>query len=123
MSKKVTKRIPPNERRLLRRKKRISFKVEGTEERPRMAVYRSNKSLYVQIINDTAGKTLLAASSTTVKPAFKNTKEGAVSLGKHVAQLALKANISAVVFDRAGFLYHGKVKALADAAREAGLEF
>jgi large subunit ribosomal protein L18 len=123
VSKKVTKRIPANKRRLIRRKKRISFKVKGTVERPRMAVFRSNKAMYVQIIDDTARTTLVAASTNTVKPAFKNTKAGAASLGKHVAGLALKANITAVVFDRAGFLYHGKVKALADGAREGGLKF
>jgi large subunit ribosomal protein L18 len=123
VSKKVTKRIPANKRRLIRRKKRISFKVKGTVERPRMAVFRSNKAMYVQIIDDTARTTLVAASTNTVKPAFKNTKVGAASLGKHVAGLALKANITAVVFDRAGFLYHGKVKALADGAREGGLKF
>ena len=123
MSKKVTKRIPPNKRRLIRRKKRISFKVKGTAERPRMSVFRSNKALYVQIINDLVGKTLVSASTTSMEPVAKNTKEGAAALGKHVASLAKKANISAVVFDRAGFLYHGKVKAVADGAREGGLKF
>lgn len=125
MSKKVTKRIPDKERRRLRRKVRISFKVKGTAERPRMAFFRSNKAMYVQIIDDQIGKTLVAASSLTkdLKPKIKNDKDGAKTLGQFVAKVALKANITAVVFDRAGYLYHGKVKALADGAREGGLKF
>lgn len=125
MSTKVSKKIPQNLRKRLKRKVRISFKVKGTPERPRMAFFRSNKGMYIQIIDDLAGKTLVSASSLSkdLKAKVKNNLEGAKALGQYVAKKALDAKISAVVFDRAGFLYHGKVKALADGAREAGLKF
>jgi large subunit ribosomal protein L18 len=123
--KKVSKRIPDSLRKRLRRKRRISFKVKGTAERPRLAVFRSNSAFYAQVINDDAGKTLLALStiSKDLKGKTKNTKEGVSALGEALAQKALTAKIDKVVFDRAGYLYHGKVKAFADGARKGGLKF
>lgn len=123
--KKMSKKIPASLRTRLRRKKRISFKVKGTAERPRLAIFRSNVAFYAQIINDDAGKTLLAiaTNSKDLKGKVKNTKEGIQSLGETLAKKAVGANISKVVFDRAGYLYHGKVKAFADGARNGGLKF
>jgi large subunit ribosomal protein L18 len=103
---------------------RIRDRVHGTAERPRLAVFRSLKHIYAQIIDDRAGRTLVAASSNE-KDASANggNLAGARAIGKLVAERAKAAGISKVVFDRGGFLYHGRVKALAEAAREAGLEF
>ena len=98
----------------------IRKKVSGTADRPRLAVFRSNKEIYVQVIDDVAGTTLASASSADAK----GTKiEQATATGKLIAAAAKKAGVEAVVFDRGGFLYHGRVKALADSAREAGLKF
>ena len=98
----------------------IRKKVSGTIERPRLAVFRSNKEIYAQIIDDVAGNTLASASSSDAK----GTKtEQATVVGKLIADNAKKAGVDTVVFDRGGFLYHGRVKALADSAREAGLKF
>jgi large subunit ribosomal protein L18 len=123
--KKISKRLPENLRKRLRRKKRISFSVKGTAERPRLAIFRSNNAFYAQIINDDEGKTLLslATNSKDVKGKLKNTKEGVQSLGETLAKKAVGAQIEKVVFDRAGYLYHGKVKAFADGARSGGLKF
>jgi large subunit ribosomal protein L18 len=104
--------------------KRIRRKVTGTAERPRLAVHYSNQHIYAQVIDDSAGKTLISAS--TMDKSFENASsnvESAQKVGKLLAERAKGSNISAVVFDRGGHLYHGKVKALADAAREAGLQF
>lgn len=103
---------------------RIRRKVVGTAARPRLAVHYSNQHIYAQAIDDSAGRTLCAAS--TLDPAFEQGSSNVASaqqVGKLLAERALAANISAVVFDRGGHLYHGKVKALADAAREGGLQF
>ena len=106
---------------------RIRNRFSGTPERPRLAVFRSNNHMYAQIIDDTVGKTLVAAS--TVEKAVKselektNDVDAAAYVGKVIAEKALEKGIKTVVFDRGGFIYQGKVKALADAAREAGLEF
>ena len=105
-----------------RQKARYSIrkKVSGTSERPRLAVFRSNKEIYAQVIDDIAGNTLASASSAEAK----GTKtEQAVVVGKLIADNAKKAGVDTVVFDRGGLLYHGRVKALADSAREAGLKF
>jgi large subunit ribosomal protein L18 len=104
--------------------KRIRRKVLGTPERPRLAVHYSNQHVYAQIIDDTAGKTLVSASTfdKSVEKAASNVA-CAASVGQLVAERAKAANVSAVVFDRGGHLYHGKIKALAEAAREAGLKF
>ncbi len=109
-----------------RRHNRIRKKVSGTAERPRLCVYFSGKHIYAQIIDDDANKTLVCASTLQKDLREQNVKdnvEGAVKVGKLVAERALEAGISTVVFDRGGFQYHGRVKALADAAREAGLKF
>jgi large subunit ribosomal protein L18 len=106
-------------------KMRIRKVVSGTPERPRLTVFRSNKEIYVQLIDDLNGKTLLSSSSSEKGVADgKNTKiNQAIEVGKSIGQKALNAGISNVVFDRNGYLYHGRVKSLAEAAREAGLIF
>ncbi len=102
-------------------KYRIRKRVNGTAERPRMTVFRSNKQIYVQIINDLTGNTLAAASSLGMEAMPK--KEQAAKVGELVAKKAIEAGIEQVVFDRNGYLYHGRVKELADAARKGGLKF
>ena len=104
-------------------KKRIRKVVFGTSERPRMTVFRSNKAIYVQIINDKEGKTLVSASSTDkdLKLNSNNKSEIAKQVGVLIGNKAIKAGIKSVSFDRNGYLYHGRVKSLADGAREAGL--
>ncbi len=112
-----------------RRKKhrRIRNRISGTPARPRLAVFRSNKHMYAQIIDDTVGHTLVSASTVQkeVKAELEQTDnvEAAAYLGTVIARRALEKGITTVVFDRGGFIYQGKVQALADAAREAGLEF
>ncbi len=104
--------------------KRIRRKVAGTSERPRLSVHYTNQHIYVQVIDDIAGKTLVSAS--TLDKSFEkpgSNVASATTIGKLVAERAKDANVSAVVFDRGGHLYHGKIKALAEAAREAGLKF
>ena len=107
--------------------KRLRNRFAGTAERPRLAVFRSNNHMYAQIIDDTVGKTLVSASTLDkeVKAECEKTNnvEAATVVGKVVAKKALEKGITTVVYDRGGFVYEGKVKALADAAREAGLEF
>ena len=113
------------------RRQRIHFRirkhVSGTPERPRMVVFRSNKQIYVQVIDDEAGKTLAAASSNDKELAAqckgKNGIEAAAIVGKAIAERALAAGITTISFDRGGYLFHGRVKSLADAAREGGLIF
>ena len=107
----------------LRRHRRVRSKISGTAERPRLAVYRSNLRIYAQLIDDDAGRTLAAASSLDKDVAGAKRSEQAGMVGKLVAERAKQAGIGRVVFDRGGYLYHGRVKALADAARENGLEF
>lgn len=106
---------------------RIRKVVKGTAERARLAIFRSNKHMYAQVIDDTAGRTLAAASTLQEAVAAeckgKKPAEHAAILGRVIAERAKAAGIASVVFDRGGFKYHGNVKALADAAREAGLEF
>jgi large subunit ribosomal protein L18 len=109
------------------RHKRIRKRVVGTPERPRLAIHFSGQHIYAQVIDDAAGKTIAAAS--TIEPALKGERrtnanvESAEKIGTLLAERSLQKNIKAVVFDRGGFSYHGKLKALADAARAAGLEF
>ena len=105
----------------LRRHRRVRSKISGTAERPRLAVYRSNLRIYAQLIDDDAGRTLAAASSLDKDVAGAKRSEQAGMVGKLVAERAKGAGVATVVFDRGGYLYHGRVKALADAAREAGL--
>jgi large subunit ribosomal protein L18 len=111
--------------RRFRIRKRIRKIISGTTEKPRMSVFRSNRDIYVQIIDDISGKTLLAASSKEKEIAAKKTKktDQAKLVGKLVAERAQKSGIQDVVFDRGGYLYHGRVKMLAEAAREGGLKF
>lgn len=108
----------------VRRHRRVRKKVSGTASRPRLAVFRSNRHISAQVIDDETGRTLAAAS--TVEAGLREGRTGSVeasaAVGKLVAERALEAGVKAVVFDRGGFLYHGRVAALADAAREAGLE-
>lgn len=114
-------------KKLLRRNKirqRIRKHLEGTPERPRLAVFRSNKQIYAQIIDDVNGKTLAHASSATMPEAQKVAKTEQASLvGKKIAEAAKTAGIETVTFDRGGYLYHGRVKSLAEGAREGGLKF
>ncbi len=112
---------------LERRQRRVRGKVSGTAERPRLRVTRSNANIYAQVIDDVAAATLVSASSldAEIKEAGKNggNIEGAAEVGKLVGKRAIEAGITEIVFDRGGNLYHGRVKALADGAREAGLKF
>ena len=106
---------------------KVRKRISGTPERPRMAVFRSNNHMYVQVIDDTAGNTLVSASTLQkeVKDGLEKTNniDAAAKLGSVIAKRAIDKGIKTVVFDRGGYIYHGKVKALAEAAREAGLEF
>ncbi len=104
-------------------KARIRSKVSGTAERPRLTVFRSNKQIYAQVVDDKQGKTLAAASSKALADVKGTKSEVAAEVGKQLAATAIAKGISEVVFDRNGYLYHGRVKQLADAAREAGLKF
>ena len=107
-----------------RRHRRIRGKVAGTAARPRLAVFRSNKGIFAQLVDDESGKTLAGASWLGLPKSFKGTKvDQAAEVGKLVAAAAKKAGIDTVVFDRGGYLYHGRVKALAEGAREGGLKF
>jgi large subunit ribosomal protein L18 len=107
-----------------RRHKRVRSRLFGTSERPRLVVFRSNRGIEAQLVDDLEGKTLAAASWLQLKRPFKGTKsDQAAEVGKLLAQRAKDAGVGAVVFDRGGYLYHGRVKALAEAAREGGLKF
>ena len=107
-----------------RRHKRVRGKVHGTAERPRLVVFRSNRGIEAQLVDDAAGRTVASASWIGLKKSFKGDKsEQAAEVGKQLAANAKKAGIERCVFDRAGYLYHGRVKALADGAREGGLSF
>ena len=104
-------------------KHRIRKIVNGTASKPRLSVYRSNKEIYAQIVDDIAGSTLVAASSRDKEVTATTKAEAAIAVGKAIAEKASKAGIKTVAFDRNGYLYHGRVKVLAEAAREAGLKF
>jgi large subunit ribosomal protein L18 len=107
-----------------RRHKRVRGKVYGTAERPRLVVFRSNAGIEAQLVDDADGKTLAAASWLQLKKTFKGNKtQQAAEVGKLLAERAKQADVESVVFDRGGYLYHGRVKALAEAAREGGLKF
>jgi large subunit ribosomal protein L18 len=101
----------------------VRGKVSGTAERPRLVVFRSNKGISAQLVDDGSGKTLAGASWVALKSFKGNKTEQAAEVGKLLAEAAKKAGVEAVVFDRAGYLYHGRVKALAEGAREGGLKF
>ena len=110
-----------------KRKRRVRKKIFGTAERLRLNVYRSNKHIYAQLIDDTAGKVLFSASTLTKELSAKvdkmNKTDIATQVGEHIGKLAKAKGVEKVVFDRGGFLYHGRIKALADGARGAGLKF
>ena len=112
---------------LLRRKRRVRSKVYGTQSRPRLSIHRTNANIYAQVIDDCDAKVICVASTLTpeVKEKIKlgSNKEAAEAVGTLVAERALKAGVKEVTFDRGGHIYHGRIKALADAAREAGLKF
>ena len=116
--------LTKNQRRT-RIKNRIRKVVSGTETRPRLSVFRSNKEIYAQIVDDVTGKTISAASSRDkdVNSAKGTKTEVAALVGKSIAEKALKAGVDTISFDRGGYLYHGRVKSLAEGAREAGLKF
>ena len=111
------------EQRRRRRHRRVRGKVHGSAARPRLCVFRSSKGIYAQVIDDDAGVTLASASTLSAGVSTGTKSERAAEVGKLVAQRAREAGIELVVFDRGGYLYHGRVKALADGAREGGLEF
>jgi large subunit ribosomal protein L18 len=106
-----------------RRHKRVRKHLVGTAERPRLVVFRSNRGIAAQLVDDGAGRTLAAASSLNVRDAKGTKSDQAAAVGKLLAENAKRAGVKGVVFDRGGYLYHGRVKALAEAAREGGLEF
>ncbi|MDQ3072263.1 MAG: 50S ribosomal protein L18 [Bacteroidota bacterium] len=114
--------ISKKKKRISRIKQGLRKRIRGTHERPRLTVYRSNTSIYAQIINDETGETLAAASTKAVKESG-NKVEQAKAIGRQLAEAAVANKVSSVVFDRNGYLYHGRVKALADGAREGGLQF
>jgi large subunit ribosomal protein L18 len=107
----------------LRRHRRVRGKVAGTAERPRLVVFRSNRGIFAQLVDDEAGRTLASASWLQQRSLECTKTEQAAAVGKALAAEAKKAGVEACVFDRAGYLYHGRVKALADGAREGGLKF
>src|SRR3982751_6927194 len=108
----------------LRRHRRVRGKIRGTAERPRLQVFRSNRGIFAQLVDDDAGRTLAAASWKELPAPFKGDKtEQAAEVGKRLAAAAKKSGVESVVFDRGGYLYHGRVKALAESAREGGLSF
>jgi large subunit ribosomal protein L18 len=108
----------------IRRHRRVRAKVHGTTERPRLVVFRSNRGIEAQLVDDDAGKTLASASHLALAKSFKGDKTAqAEAVGKALAAAAKKAGVDTCVFDRGGYLYHGRVKALADGAREGGIEF
>jgi len=107
----------------LRRHRRVRGKVAGTAERPRLVVFRSNRGIFAQLIDDESARTLASASWTSLEKAPGSKTEQATAVGKALAAAATKAGIERCVFDRAGYLFHGRVKALAEAAREGGLQF
>jgi large subunit ribosomal protein L18 len=111
----------------LTRHRRLRKKISGTEMRPRLAVFRSSMHIYVQAVDDIAGTTIASSSTAVIKKSLKKTytgnKDAAKAVGADVAKKLLEKSISSVVFDRGGFVYHGRVQALADGAREAGLKF
>jgi large subunit ribosomal protein L18 len=115
--------VQTKEQARLRRHRRVRSKVSGTAQRPRLAVYRSNARIYAQLIDDASGHTLAAASTGEKQLAKTSRADGPAAVGKLIAERAKAAGIETVVFDRGGYLYHGRVKALADAAREGGLTF
>jgi large subunit ribosomal protein L18 len=106
-----------------RRHRRVRGKISGTAERPRLVVYRSNRGIFAQLVDDSSGRTLASAGWTALADQKGNKTEQAAAVGKALAEAAKKAGVETCVFDRGGYLFHGRVKALADGAREGGLRF
>lgn len=125
MATKIRRRTNSKQVVRFKRKRRIRARIEGTSDRPRLAVFRSNQHLYVQLVDDLKGHTLVSASTleSDIKDKVSGNVEGAKTVGNLIAKRALAKNIAEVVFDRSGYIYHGKLKAVADAAREGGLKF
>ena len=118
------KRIEEKNKKLARRHKKIRFTIKGTKDRPRLSVFRSNKGMYVQLIDDVSGKTLVSAGIRELGKDNKDKKiDQSFKLGKILAEKAVEKKITLAVFDRGGYKYHGRVKAVADGAREGGLIF
>ncbi len=117
------KKLEIKAKRYNQRKRRVKAKITGTESRPRLTVSRSNVHIYAQLINDEKGVTLVSFSDIKVKKEKKTKVEMAATVGEEIAKLAVAKKIKKVIFDRNGFMYHGRVKALADGARKGGLEF
>ncbi len=122
MKLKIKRKTEKNVTGRLKRKVRIRKKITGSDQRPRLVVFRSLKNIYAQIVDDSAGKTLASSSSLTAAK-DKSGKEAAKLVGAEIGKLAVGKNIKSVVFDRSGYAYHGRIQVLADAAREAGLSF
>ncbi|MGI9549263.1 MAG: 50S ribosomal protein L18 [Bdellovibrionales bacterium] len=120
---KLKKNQPQKNRKHLKNKARIRKKITGAAERPRFNIFRSQKHMYVQIIDDVSGKTLESYSSLKIKNGEKNKLDNAYKVGETIGKKALDKKIKEVVFDRGGFIYHGRVKAVAEGARKAGLKF
>jgi large subunit ribosomal protein L18 len=123
MATKIRKSTSEKKQVRFKRKRRIRSRLSGSAEAPRLCVFRSNKHLYVQLIDDEKQHTLVSASSMEKGSTIACTREGAKIMGALIAKRALEKGVSRVVFDRGGYLYHGRVKALADSARESGLKF
>jgi large subunit ribosomal protein L18 len=125
MATKIRRMTSPKKVVRFKRKRRIRGRVEGSVERPRLSVFRSNQHLHVQLVDDMKGHTLVSVSTLEgdLKGQVKPTIEGAKQVGNLVAKRAMAKNITQIVFDRSGYLYHGRIKALADAVREGGLKF
>ena len=112
-----------NKQRKLRRQKRVRAKISGTDKKPRLCVFRSNKHIYAQLIDDAAKKTILSASDEKIKKGKMTKVDLGKEIGKTIAKLALEKKIEKVIFDRGPYKYHGRVKAVAEGAREGGLKF
>ena len=119
----TTKHTSIKEKARAKKKARIRKKVLGSSERPRLCIFRSARHIYAQVIDDASGNTIVSASTLDVEGLKNANKDTATAIGKEIAKRAQAKNIKAVVFDRNGYLYHGRVKALAEGAREAGLSF
>lgn len=111
------------EKRRLKIRKSIRSKISGTKERPRLSIFKSNKGVYAQVIDDMSGKTIVSCSSIEIKKFGKNNIESSKEVGLNLAKKAKKKGIKEVLFDRGGYLYHGKIKSFAEGAREGGLIF
>jgi large subunit ribosomal protein L18 len=120
---KTTEHLLATKKKRTRRQRRVRSRVQGTPDRPRLTVFRSNRSIYAQMIDDLKGGTLISASSTEIKESGLRKSQVAEKVGELLAAKAKDKNINKVVFDRGGYLYHGRVKALAEGARKGGIEF